>query len=71
MSRHFLRRDRISTSSIGVPFVRIGGAVRYRREDLEAWILEISKSSHQKLELQSEHVESPIKKRRGRPRKTG
>lgn len=38
MSIHFLRRDRISNSSVGIPYLRIGAAVRYRRSDLEAWI---------------------------------
>lgn len=38
MSTHFLRRDRISHSSVGIPYVRIGAAVRYRRSDLEEWI---------------------------------
>jgi excisionase family DNA binding protein len=38
MSTHFLRRDRISNSSVGIPYLRIGAAVRYRRSDLEEWI---------------------------------
>lgn len=38
MSTHFLRRDRISTSSVGIPYLRIGAAIRYRRSDLEDWI---------------------------------
>jgi predicted DNA-binding transcriptional regulator AlpA len=38
MSIHFLRRDRISRSSVGIPYIRIGTAVRYRRVDLEEWI---------------------------------
>lgn len=69
MSRHFLRRDRISASSIGVPFIRIGSAIRYRRLDLEAWIQEKSKVSSQKLERQSVHVDTDTKRRRGRPKK--
>ena len=50
MSRHFLRRDRISENSIGLPFIRIGGAIRYRCVDLEAWILERSQNSSVKSE---------------------
>jgi len=71
MSTHFLRRDRISENSVGVPFIRIGGAIRYRLEELEAWILEKSKISHQKPGPQSVHpAGSQINKKRGRPRKS-
>jgi excisionase family DNA binding protein len=38
ISTNFLRRDRISNSSVGIPYLRIGAAVRYRRSDLEEWI---------------------------------
>lgn len=38
ISNYFLRRDRISNSPVGIPYLRIGAAVRYRRSDLEEWI---------------------------------
>lgn len=38
MSPHFLRRDRASTNSDRIPFIRIGAAIRYRKADLLAWI---------------------------------
>lgn len=69
MSRHFLRRDRISENSVGLPFIRIGGAIRYRRADLEAWILEKSKITSVKSEAHSLETATPLKKGRGRPRK--
>lgn len=38
VSTHFLRRDRISEKSVGIPFVKIGAAVRYRLADLDEWV---------------------------------
>lgn len=73
MSTHFLRRDRISSQSAGIPFVRIGAAVRYRRSDLEAWIVEqVEKTASrpQILERSPEMIVSD-KRGRGRPKKAG
>lgn len=74
MSAHFLRRDRISTSSVGIPFVRIGSAVRYRRVDLEEWI-ERHMQVQEPVQVHQLHpptivpVEASVKRGRGRPRK--
>jgi len=71
MSTHFLRRDRISERSAGIPFIRIGGSVRYRCVDLENWILEQAKNPVRKLtEPQANLIDRSVEKRmRGRPRK--
>lgn len=76
MSPHFLRRDRISSASVGIPFVRIGSAVRYRRADLIDWIERQLKA--QELQPVSDFAphtirqpEQTVKRGRGRPRKTG
>ena len=37
MSTQFVEQDR-STRRHGIPFVKLGRAVRYRRADLEAWV---------------------------------
>ena len=58
MSSHFLRRDRISSNSVGIPYIEIGASIRYRRVDLEVWIerqSNLPKKSHDK----------PIQKDRG------
>lgn len=70
ISRHFLRRDRISTNSVGIPFVRIGSAVRYRLSDLKRWIESRSQSQHA-LQLPQPAVLAQVhgKRGRGRPRK--
>jgi predicted DNA-binding transcriptional regulator AlpA len=72
MSTHFLRRDRISCDSVGIPYVRIGASVRYRRVDLEQWIdrklQEPSTRPRQQLAVVDEN---PIPRGRGRPRKMG
>lgn len=71
MSTHFLRRDRISCDSVGIPYVRIGASVRYRRADLEHWIvgkLQLSSIYRQPLVVSDE---VPVRRSRGRPRKIG
>lgn len=35
---HYTLRNARSTGRLGIPFVRIGRAVRYRMEDLQAFI---------------------------------
>lgn len=72
MSTHFLRRDRISERSTGIPFIRIGAAIRYRRVDLETWILEQTKKTLSPLKFVESASKSNVAERRhpGRPRKT-
>lgn len=70
ISRHFLRRDRISSSSVGIPFIRIGSAVRYRIVDLEKWI--DGRSHVPETAFITERAAVPTnddKRARGRPRK--
>jgi hypothetical protein len=72
MSTHFLRRDRISDRSAGIPFIRIGAAIRYRRADLEVWI---EARMHrpvcvEKVSVQPIDLGQPEKRRRGRPIKS-
>lgn len=72
MSTHFLRRDRISAPpvSIGIPFIRLGGAVRYSRADLEVWVLAQTKKALLPQVCIEEKSADPAKKRGpGRPRK--
>jgi len=71
MSTHFLRRDRISERSAGIPFIRIGGSVRYRFVDLESWIAEQVRNPVRKSsEPQKNSADYGDEKRwRGRPRK--
>ncbi|MEZ9302561.1 helix-turn-helix domain-containing protein [Vibrio breoganii] len=49
MSRSFLRQSRMEghrrNRTIAPPFIKIGRAVRYLKEDLDAWL-----DSHSKLE---------------------
>ena len=71
MSTHFLRRDRISDRSAGIPFIRVGGSVRYRRVDLETWIIE--QTNVKRLQVpkrDGQELQSSEKRSRGRPRKT-
>ncbi len=72
MSAHFLRRDRISDCSVGIPFIRIGASIRYRREDLELWITE--QMNRQSILPKSRDISQDNQtgepRRRGRPRKT-
>lgn len=72
MSTHFLRRDRISDRSAGIPFIRIGAAIRYRRSDLERWIeAGMNKPLFiEKISVQSEELGQQEKRGRGRPRKS-
>lgn len=68
ISTHFLRRDRISLSGVGIPFVRIGGAIRYHRSALETWIVQNAVVSLVTVERPPlENVSE--KRRRGRPTK--
>lgn len=73
MSRHFLRRDRISKDSIHIPFIRLGASIRYRFEDLETWIEQRSSlTTPPRREPENESVDLPThsaKRGRGRPRK--
>jgi hypothetical protein len=71
MSKHFLRRDRISDRSAGIPFIRIGAAVRYRRVDLEAWIVEQTKNTALLPMIIGSDQEDRVaeQRRRGRPKK--
>lgn len=70
MSIHFLRRDRISCDSVGIPCVRIGASVRYRRVDLEQWIdRKVHEPSPKSREGLAIVDENPVPRRRGRPRK--
>lgn len=71
MSTHFLRRDRISDCPVGIPFIRVGGAVRYRRIDLEGWVIEQTKKPSRLPMLIERDSESQVaeKRRPGRPRK--
>src|SRR5471030_1974626 len=71
MSTHFLRRDRISEQSTGIPFLRIGGSVRYHCVDLENWIMEQARNPVRKsVKPQKNSADCSIeKRRRGRPRK--
>src|SRR5690348_11449414 len=38
MSESWLRKTRMNGRSDGPPFIRIGGAIRYRLADLERWL---------------------------------
>ena len=73
MSRHFLRRDRISKDSIHIPFIRLGASIRYRFVDLEAWIEQRSSlTMPSSNEPENGSVDSPqqnVKRGRGRPKK--
>ena len=70
MSSHFLRRDRISENSIGIPFIHVGAAVRYRPRDLEDWILEQKKAPPSPKPAKSvQEIQQRDKRRRGRPTK--
>jgi hypothetical protein len=70
MSTHFLRRDRISQCSVGIPFVRIGAAIRYRVADLELWIAGRMLQPTPALTLSPPvSAETEVKRSRGRPRK--
>lgn len=72
MSTHFLRRDRISCESVGIPYLRIGASVRYRRVDLECWIDRMLRDAPTTPSHQLAVVgEKPVPLGRGRPRKTG
>lgn len=72
MSTHFLRRDRISCESVGIPYLRIGASVRYRRVDLEQWIDRmLQEASAQPRQQLAAMVAMPVARGRGRPRKTG
>jgi predicted DNA-binding transcriptional regulator AlpA len=72
MSTHFLRRDRISCDSVGIPYVRIGASVRYRRVDLEHWIdRKLHEPSPKSRERMAIVDENPVARGRGRPRKIG
>jgi predicted DNA-binding transcriptional regulator AlpA len=68
MSVHFLRRDRISSNGVGVPFIRIGGAVRYHRSALEAWIAQKTVTPPVQVSLPPPEVTTE-RRRRGRPTK--
>jgi hypothetical protein len=65
-----LRRDRAS-SKLGIPLVRIGAAVRYRRLDLTAWVeAQMKKSAAQPTQYKSPATPMPAPQRQpGRPRK--
>lgn len=69
MSTHFLRRDRISTNGVGIPFIRIGGAVRYQRAALEAWIEQKAVVPSAPVRPPSPEIMTPERRRRGRPSK--
>ena len=72
MSIHFLRRDRISEQSIGIPFIRLGGAVRYPRADLEIWVSELTKKTLPSHVCVEKKLNDPaVKRGPGRPRKAG
>lgn len=69
MSSHFLRRDRVSESSVGVPFVRFGSSVRYRKADLLSWINSRVNMPHPKEVRASEKNSLTKTKVRSRSRK--
>lgn len=70
MSSHFLRRDRVSEDSVGIPFVRIGAAVRYRKSDLLGWINSRLNMPHPKEMRASEHNTLDKTKVRNRSKKS-
>ncbi|MBX9901171.1 MAG: helix-turn-helix domain-containing protein [Burkholderiaceae bacterium] len=72
MSTHFLRRDRISALPVGIPFMRIGASIRYRRAELEAWIADQMhrQSNSPKLRDLPPDSRNDEPRRRGRPKKT-
>ena len=65
-----LRRDRANLK-LGIPLVRIGAAVRYRRLDLTAWVeAQMKKSAAPPTQYMPPATPLPAPKRRpGRPRK--
>ena len=69
MSSHFLRRDRIAANSVGIPFIRVGGSIRYVRADLEAWINEQKNQPRQRYTSPVRLNEGSTPRRRGRPTK--
>ena len=70
MSTHFLRRDRISQNSVGIPFVRIGAAIRYRVEDLKLWIAgHMLQPMPALIPPPPASTDTVVKRSRGRPRK--
>lgn len=72
MSTHFLRRDRISYDSVGIPYLRIGASVRYRRADLEHWIAgKLQEPSTPNRQSSAVADEATVRRVRGRPRKMG
>jgi excisionase family DNA binding protein len=69
ISTHFLRRDRISLDSAGIPFIKVGTAVRYCRADLMKWI-EDQASKRAQPKVARPPIETQAgKRRRGRPTK--
>lgn len=72
MSSHRLRHESISSRSVGIPFIRIGGSIRYRRLDLELWIndqIKAQASNSQRAQLTPEtRTDQP--RRRGRSKTT-
>ncbi|MFK5949012.1 MAG: hypothetical protein QM500_09630 [Methylococcales bacterium] len=50
MSRSFLRQSRMEGNrenrTPAPPFIKIGRAVRYLREDLDIWLTSLTKQSH-------------------------
>ena len=50
MSRSFLRQSRMEGNrenrTPAPPFIKIGRAVRYLREDLDVWLTSLTKQSH-------------------------
>jgi predicted DNA-binding transcriptional regulator AlpA len=49
--------------------VKIGGAIRYRRDDIERWIAQLSNEGEQQNNAGLECNTPALKRRRGRPRK--
>lgn len=61
LSLSFLRRDRIQKTP-KIPFIRVGRCVRYDLEQVRAWI-----NSQARTPVPA--PETPVVRRRGRPRK--
>lgn len=72
LSVHTLRRERSARSrGLGIPCVRIGGAVRYRPADLEAWLNKLAIAPNpppEPFSASQPKQPEPGKRGRGRPR---
>ncbi|MHB8166552.1 MAG: helix-turn-helix domain-containing protein [Sulfuricella sp.] len=71
MSLSFVRKDRMAGGKHLIPFVKIGGAVRYRPADVEAFLagLTVPAAALNSINGINSINDIPSPRRRGRPRK--